>query len=168
MSTPQSQDATTVRAPVVTIGPCGSGFLSVDPTIEQAIEHLRGHGVGGTTTAPYASAPPLDQLTLFDAGGRELRLDTATGPPELVISDPRDRSPEMRARIEETMAHVRERALRQPQVLAEFHITDADVLRPPDEHSADYLEVLTEHLAAERPLQDHVGGWWHNLLHRLG
>ena len=171
MSSPD--DTTAVRPPVVTVGPCGSGFLSIDPSADLAVAHLRDHatGVPGTTatTSKVATpAPEVTQLTFFDAGGRTLRLDTADGRPHLVIADHSDHTGEMRARIDETIAHLRERAYRDPRLLADSGVDDPDMLRPPDEDADDYLDQLAQRLSYEPPIEDHVGGWWHNLIHRLG
>ncbi|MGI8576125.1 MAG: hypothetical protein ACR2MA_12555 [Egibacteraceae bacterium] len=148
------------QAPIATLGPCGSGFLSVDPTMEQALEHLSGHLAEQT-------APGQGTLTFFDGLARELRLDEDGG---LVVTDGEVREGELRARITEALAHAREHLYRDPSLMQDSGLRDPADCRPPsdDLELADFLISLSYVLAAEPPVQRHVGSWWHNLLHRLG
>lgn len=157
-----------VRPPVVTLGPPGSGFLSIDHTVEDALLHVREHTTptgGHTAHAGVAAA----ELILFDGAARKLRLDTSGATPHLSVTGDRDHSGELYARIEEVMAHARAEAYDDPELLERTGLTSAALLRPPAAGDLDaYLAGLIDHVTSVEPPEEHVGGWWHNLFHRLG
>ena len=157
--------STTVHAPVVTLGPCGSGFLSVDPAPEDALAHLDSH----SSAAPETAVPDYDDLTFFDGRARLLRLDTSTNPPHLTVADEGDHSGELRARVDEAFAHARERAYRDPNLLENTAIRDPAKIQPPSkEDLEDYLGALRYMMSFEISPQQHAGSWLHNLFHRIG
>lgn len=146
---------TQTETPIATVGPCGSGFLSVDHTVEEALEHLAGH-TGADVPGP---------LAFYDARARVLVLRDGT----FEVADATEREGELRARIDEAFAHARHALHRQPQLLTEFRLEDPEDLRPPQDAAdlRDFLEGLTLTVGAAPPPR-HLGSWWHNLFHRLG
>jgi hypothetical protein len=156
---------TTLHVPVVTLGPCGSGFLSVDPSPEEALTHLDSHG----SATPEVSVPAHDELTFFDGRARLLRLDTSTSRPRLTVADDGDHSGELRSRVDEAFAHARERAYRDPSLLEGTAIRNPAKIQPPSKEDLDdYLDALRRMMSFEKPPEQHAGSWLHNLFHRIG
>lgn len=197
MSTTPADEATPARVPVVTLGPCGTGFMSVDPTVEEALSHLQSHrmtdpasggygsmAAGGDESSaagsdepkaagddePAAALPRVAALSFYDGGARAMRLELDGPVARLVVADDQDRSGELRARIDETFAHARHRAYRDPTLLRGSKVQSPEMLRPPDDEALeDYLDALCRRLSFQMPVgvAEHVGSWWHNLFHRL-
>lgn len=148
-------------APIVTLGPCGSGFLSVDPSVEQALAHLHSHLCNGDDPGP-------ESLVFFDGHARQLTVD-AEGREQFELADTHVREGELRARIIETLAHAREHLHRDPSLLQDTGLHDPEQCRPPSEDLPidEFLVELSLVLAAEPRVDAHSGSWWHNLFHRL-
>jgi hypothetical protein len=160
-----SMPTTTVHGPVVTLGPRGSGFLSVDESPEDALTHLESH----RSATSEVMVPDHDELTFFDGRARLLRLDTTSDRPRLRVTDEREHEGELRSRVDEAFADARERAYRNPSLLTGSDVTDPAMIQPPaDPALDDYLFALRFLMSAREPKEDHAGSWLHNLFHRLG
>jgi hypothetical protein len=156
---------TTVHTPVVTLGPCGSGFLSVDPSPEDALAHLEGH----SSAASGVTVPDHDELTFFDGRAHLLTLDARSDTTRLTVADGDDHSGELRSRVDEAFAHARERIYRDPSLLDETGIRDPARIQPPsDEDLEEYLGALRLLMSFEMSPKQHAGSWLHNLFHRIG
>jgi hypothetical protein len=148
-------------APIVTLGPCGSGFVSLDPTVEQALAHLDGH------SSPDGEPVP-DSVVFYDGHARRLTLGTQ-GRPTFELTDHRVREGELKARMTETVAHAREHLYRDPSLLESTGLRDPGQCRSPAEDLPidQFLAELTNFLAAAPREDAHSSSWWHNLFHRL-
>lgn len=165
--------------PIVTVSTVASGLLSVDPSCEECLEHVRSHGplvlgadAPGVHIPDVLPAPEVlfvNDLLFFDARGRRLGL-LLDGAPELVVIDDRPRDGELRARIEELLAHMRVRAYEDPNVLEGSGVRDPQELCAPDRALPlpDYLQELSYKAAGKIGSEYNLGSYWHNLWHRLG
>lgn len=159
-----SMPTKTVHGPVVTLGPRGSGFLSVDQSPDDALAHLESHR---STTSGVV--PEHDELTFFDGRARLLRLDTSSDRPRLTVADEREHDGELRSRVDEAFAYARERAHGDPSLLEGFDVKDPAMIQPPAHQALDdYLFALRFLMSAREPKEDHAGSWLHNLFHRIG
>jgi hypothetical protein len=119
---------------------------------------------------PDAGLPRVGDLSFFDGGARALRLELDGPAARLVVVGDQNCSGELRARIEETFAHARHRAYRDPTLLRGSAVRSPEMLRPPDDEALeDYLDALCRRMSFQMQVgvADHVGSWWHNLFHRL-
>lgn len=172
-----------VTAPIIAIGPCGSDLLTVDRSVEAALAHLTEHGVAlepDVALEPEIDAGSRSALTIYDGRGRPLRIDDTHGRVTLVVSDDEYRRGELCARIEEVFAHVRERAYRDPDMLAGLGSLQPADIRPPDPPRAGdtspeppaheyerFLGELLERMSPDPDIHQHRASWWHNLFHRI-
>jgi len=163
---------------VLTIGPCGSSILFVDPTAALALEHLTRHDVEvadprGRVTAETS----MRDLKFYDGRGRTLAVVTSEGVTTLTVADHTDRRDEVTARVDEVFARVRARAYHSAAVLedAPGHLGPWDVRAPDAPRSSreqpsdakydEYFQSLYRLLSARPDIGDHLGSWWHNLFH---
>lgn len=163
-------------APIIALGPCGSTFLSVDPTVDEALDHLSDHGADGS----LPSIP--DDITFFDTHGRRLHLEHADGGHMLVLVDAdADHRGEVIARIEEMFAHVRELAYRAPTPpdgIEPAHVRPPEAPALPHSSTAtgrddafeEFVAVLCRRMSYQLQTDEglHAGSWWHNVFHRFG
>lgn len=176
-------------APIIALGPCGSTFLSVDPTVDEALDHLSDHGAHDpppwwSRWLPRGHGRPRipGDITFFDTHGRRLHLQHANGGRRFVLADAdADHRGEVIARVEEMFAHVRELAYRAPTPpdgIEPAHVRAPEAPALPHSSTAterddafeEFVAVLCRRMSYQQQTdQDvHAGSWWHNVFHRFG
>lgn len=175
MSTSADPGSTSLTAPIVTLGPSGSGYLIVEPSADAALEHLSSEygDLTDTASAP-ADLPALSELAHYDAAGRRLHIATQDGSPTLTAGNDQIGRGALCARVEETFAYVRALAYGDESILQHTPADHPGQVRPPDPPDIDepseeaydtFFEGLLEQLRSPMP-HEHKGSWWHNLFHR--